>query len=323
MQFPFVHCAAFAQLGGVSRNLRLLKMIQAIRNEPEQSLENVLSQFGISRSQFYKDKTALAELGFQFEYRKGAGFCVVEDRLAPITGLTLSDRVTLLFALENLCASGDGVLAAKAVEIGRKLVGGLDSPFSEQLLQCFDNEVTRKAYGVQPVIFERLVEAIRERRRIRILYCRSGTWTESWRLVDPRRIYMRERTLYLYARTVDETPPAWKVFRISRIRVIEPTGITFRPSPDEDDGFRERQKNAFSAFLGDCAKKVTVRFTGEVIPYIKEKLWHHSQRLEDQADGSLLFTVCVAEPEEVVRWSRQFGKNAEIVELGEDDVESS
>lgn len=314
-----MHRAGFAQLGGMSRNLRLLKMIQAIRNDPEQSLESVLSQFGISRSQFYKDKAALAELGFQFEYSKGAGFCVVEDRLAPITGLTLSDRVTLLFALENLSASGDGVLAAKAMEIGRKLVGGLDSPFSEQLLQCFDNEVTRKAYGVQPEIFERLVEAIRERRRIRILYCRSGTWTESWRLIDPRRIYMRERTLYLYARTVDETPPAWKVFRLSRIRIIEPTGTTFRPSPDEDDGFRERQKNAFSAFLGDRPQKVAIRFTGDAIPYIKEKLWHHSQVLQEQADGSLLFTVCVAEPEEVVRWSRRFGENAEVVDIGAEE----
>lgn len=317
MDFPFAH-GCFAQSAGVSRNLRLLKMIQAIRNDPEQPLENLLSHFGISRSQFYKDKATLAELGFQFEYRRGAGFCVVEDRLAPITGLTLSDRVTLLFALENLCASGDGVLAAKAVEIGRKLVGGLDSPFSEQLLQCFDSEVTRKAYGVHPEIFDRLVEAIRERRRVRILYYRSGTWTESWRLVDPKRIYMRERTLYLYARTVDETPPAWKVFRLSRIRVIEPTGITFRPSPEEDDGFRERQKNAFSTFLGDTSQKITIRFTGEVIPYIKEKLWHHSQILQDQADGSLLFTVSVAEPAEVVRWSRQFGNNAEVVETEKD-----
>lgn len=305
--------------GDGSRILRLLRLLSAIRDDPAQSLERVLKQFRISRSQFYKDRNALAELGFRFEYRKGAGFSIREDRLAPITGLSLSDRITLLFALEDLCASGDGLLAAKAIEVGRKLAGGLESPFREQLLGCFDNQVTQNAYGVKPAIFEMLSEAIREHRRIRILYYRSGVWQERWRLVDPKRIYMRERNLYLYARTADDCPPAWKAFRLSRIKVVEPTGITFTPNPDEDDGFQEQQKNAFMAFLGSAPKPVTIRFTGDAIPYIKEQRWHCSQKLCEQPDGSLLFTVEVAEPMEVVRWARQFGENASVVELAEED----
>lgn len=35
--------------------------------------------------------------------------------------------------------------------------------------------------------------------------------------------------------------------------------------------------------------------------------------LEEQPDGSLLFTVLVGEPEEVVRWARQFGDNSQVV----------
>lgn len=301
----------------LARTLRLLHIIQEIRNVPGQSLESILKTFGISRSQFYKDKDALASLGFCFEYRKRGGFRITEDRLTPLHDLSLSDRVILLFALEYLSTSGDGLLAAKAIEVGRKLAGGLESPFREQLLQCFDSEVTEKTYGVKPEIFLALTEAVKEGRRIRMRYRRSGTWTESWREVDPRRMYMRQRTLYLYARTADETPPSWKVFRLNRISEIQPTGICLPPKPNDDDGFYDRQKNAFLAFLGETAKPVTIRFTGEAIPYIRECQWHESQHLEEQQDGSLLLTVWVAEPKEVVRWARQFGENARVVNVAD------
>ncbi|MBQ7649719.1 MAG: WYL domain-containing protein, partial [Victivallales bacterium] len=212
-----------------NRTLRLLRIMQELRGNPGQSLESVLATFGIGRSQFYKDKDALASVGFCFEYRTGMGFRIVEDRMTPLTDFSLSDRVTLLFALEHLSACGDGLMAAKAVEVGRKLVSGLESPFREQLLQLFDAEVTEKAYGVRPEVFTALTKAVAEGRRIRILYCRSQDWTERWRAIDPRRIYMRQRTLYLYARTVDDDPPAWKVFRLNRIREVKPTGVCLPP----------------------------------------------------------------------------------------------
>lgn len=300
-----------------NRSIRLLRIMRDVKTNPDQTVVDLLKKYGISRSQFYKDKDALAELGFSFEYRKASGFRVIEDRLTPINDFSLSDRVILLFALEDLCASHDGLLAARAIEVGRKLASGLESPFREQLLDCFDSEVTESAYGVKPEIFRVLSEAVKNRERIKILYLRSGNWEESWRLVDPKRLYMRLRILYLYARTVDETPAAWKVFRLSRIKEVQATGISFQFNPEEDDGFCERQKNAFFAFIGEKTRSVTIRFTGEAIPYVKEQEWHPGQKLEDQLDGSLLFTVQVAEPMEVVRWSRQFGENATVVSIEE------
>ena len=36
------------------------------------------------------------------------------------------------------------------METGRKLAGGLDSPFREQLQKSFDSCVTKGAFGVKP-----------------------------------------------------------------------------------------------------------------------------------------------------------------------------
>ncbi|MDO5538098.1 MAG: WYL domain-containing protein [Desulfovibrionaceae bacterium] len=303
----------------VFRVSRLLQIAHGIRENPHQPIDELLRRLGIGRSQFYKDKAALGQVGFRFEYSKTKGFTIVEDRLTPITGLSLSDRLVLMFALEHLCSTGEGTLAALAMEAGRKLAGGLPSPFKEKLLECFDTQVA-SGFGARNEILSVLREALIRGQRLRILYTRSGTWEQRWREVDPRHIYMRQRTLYLYARTADENPPQWKVFRVSRIQQIQHTGVSITWRPDEDDGFYERQKNAFNAFLGSDPRSITIRFTGQACHYVREQKWHPSQQIEENSDGSLLFTVNVAEPMEVVRWSRQFGDEASVVSIqGEHD----
>mgnify|MGYP002318789181 CR=1 FL=1 len=103
---------------GSNRLVRLLRIAQEIRCYPQQTQEALQKKFGISRSQYYKDKAALAETGFCFTFNRKTGFRITEDRLTPITGLTLSDRLVLMFALEYLSSEGDGTLAALAVERG-------------------------------------------------------------------------------------------------------------------------------------------------------------------------------------------------------------
>ena len=301
-------------LGEASRMTRLLSIIQMIRSDPHQTLSRLVANLGISRSQFYKDKEALKKAGFDFVYRKTSGFHITEDRFTPLTDLSLSDRIILMFALEHMSTSGDGMLAARAVEVGRKLAGGLDSPFREHLLSCFDENVTEKTFGVRPEIFSALTQAVSDGCRIKILYQRSEDWTTRWREIDPKRIYMRQKTLYLYARTVDENEFQWKVFRLSRIQQIRFTGVSVTWRPDADDGFLERQRNAFQTFLGTETYPVSIRFTGNAVHYVLEQKWHSSQQLVKNTDGSITVTFQVAEPQEVIRWARQFGSDAEVVE---------
>lgn len=305
--------------GEVSRVSRLLRIVHSIRENPHQSLAELTSSLGIGRSQFYKDRTDLMQVGFCFEYRAATGFQITEDRLTPLIDLSISDRLVLMFALEQLSSTGDGTLAAMAMDAGRKLAGGLPSPFKEKLLDCFDSQVTGN-FGARQDILSRLRDALLSGERIRILYTRAETWDKCWRMIDPRHIYIRQKALYLYARTRDEVPPQWKVFRLSRIEAIQGTGLHITWPLNEDDGFRERMKNAFDAFIGINPRPITIRFTGQASHYVRERMWHSSQKLEEDGKGGLLFTVTVAEPEEVVRWSRQFGDEASIVSMPDDEA---
>ncbi len=292
---------------------RLLQIAKAIREDPYQPLAELVEKLGIGRSQFYKDKAALEQVGFRFHYSKTRGFIIEVDKLTPITGLSVSDRIILMIALEQLC-HGDGMLAAMALEAGKKLVGGLPEPFMGEMRASFESMVT-SSLGVQPDIWTALRDAILSQKRVRVLYTRSGTWNERWRELDPRYIYMRDHTLYLYARTADETPPQWKVFRLSRVSKVENTGLSIQWRPGDDGDFAQKKLNAFGAFIGDVAKKVVVRFSGEAAHYVAERRWHPSETQERQPDGSLIYTVKVAEPMEVVRWARKFGDEAVVLDI--------
>jgi predicted DNA-binding transcriptional regulator YafY len=60
---------------------------------------------------------------------------------------------------------------------------------------------------------------------------------------------------------------------------------------------------------------VTVRviFSKRTAPYIRERLWHPSQKLRELEDGRLEVTLRVADTLEVRRWILGYGVQAEVV----------
>ena len=292
---------------------RLLLIIREIRDNPRQELSGLLERLGISRTQFYKDRKVLANMGFGFSYSADNGFIITADALAPTLDLALSDRLLLMFALGHLWSSGEGHLVARALRVGRKLAAGLDEPFRSQVLDEFDRVVMHEGYGCRPEVLDALEQGVIERRRVRILYESRHSGEYSWREVDPLRIYFLQRSLYLYARCPDKTP-SFRTFRLNRVREVRFTPVRSPHIPYEKC-FHRQLANAFIHFMGDETEKVVIRFQPQAAEYVAEGLWHHSQELKFEPDGYLLFTVQVSAPREVLRWAAGFGLDAaEVVE---------
>ncbi|GAX91065.1 transcriptional regulator [Effusibacillus lacus] len=57
-----------------------------------------------------------------------------------------------------------------------------------------------------------------------------------------------------------------------------------------------------------------VRFSKEVARYIKEERYESRPDFVDQEDGSLLLIVTTRGTDEFLRWMKQFGKDAELLE---------
>jgi predicted DNA-binding transcriptional regulator YafY len=100
------------------------------------------------------------------------------------------------------------------------------------------------------------------------------------------------------------------MFVLDRIKMMNITDETFEIPSDFDLG--TYMQSPFKV-IHDKPVEVTIRFDKKVAGYIKEKIWHHSQEIEPQKNGSIIFTAEVAGREEVKHWVMSWGNNAEVI----------
>jgi predicted DNA-binding transcriptional regulator YafY len=77
--------------------------------------------------------------------------------------------------------------------------------------------------------------------------------------------------------------------------------------------FDEYQKTAFQTIGGE-PQLIRIRFSPEQAPYVAERIWHESQKLEPKPDGSVILSLEVASLWEVKRWLLGWGSAAEVIE---------
>ena len=61
---------------------------------------------------------------------------------------------------------------------------------------------------------------------------------------------------------------------------------------------------------------IKVWFHPDVAGYIKEKIWHDSQQIRSQNDGSIVFEAEVAGTDEIRFWIMTWGSKAMVLEPG-------
>jgi predicted DNA-binding transcriptional regulator YafY len=295
----------------LKRTHRLIKIIQEIKLSPYRSIEDLAAYLGISRAQFYKDKTALERLGFEFSYdRNRRRFVITKDAYLPVENLSISERISLIMAVRQLSATGDYLMSYEGLNAARKLAADLPLPVRENSLSLFDDLVLKEGFGCRRVIMERLQTAVTENRRVALAYRRPDGTESNDVEFDPYHLFFQRRALYVEGYCVNEK--GIRMYRLNRIQHVAFTPVHFAVKDDYD--FGERHRNAFSVFPGETTERVVVRFSAGVRSYIQESLWHHSQVINREKNGSILFRVDVAEPREVMWWAFQWGADAEILE---------
>jgi predicted DNA-binding transcriptional regulator YafY len=296
----------------LARVPRLIRLITEIKANPRQTPEQLCQALAISRARFFEDKKLLEEtLGFTFHFSRAKGsYEILNDPFLPIVNLTLSEAFALVLAVRQLSASGDYILTYEAVEGIRKIVASAQPALRDFLRNILDEIVLRQGFGCDATILEALRRACAEHHHVVIAYHhyeQDSIWPHD---IDPYQLFFKRRALYLDA--YDKAARAFRVFRVNRIKRVEFTGL--RGMMVSDYSFAARFHDTFSAFVGEGATTVKVRFTKRIAPYIQESLWHGSQQITPLPDGGILYEVRVGYPKEVAWWAMSWGSEAEVLE---------
>lgn len=302
-----------AQLARQWRLLQLLDRPQGV------TVEDAADALGCAVRTIWRDLRVLEDAGFPI-YDEPApdgrrGLWRVEDGFKaklPLK-LTLSEVAALVMSREFLAPLGASLLGP-AVTTAFEKIGGVLSRDATGLLERMRETVGVRAVGAKLQLpaaehLPTIQTGLLERRSLRMRYYSFQRDAETERDVDPYHLTHFNGGLYLIGYC--HLREAVRVFAVERIRAVDVLRRRFEIPAGFDA--KEYLDKALGILQGDL---VTVRvvFSQRVARYIKERLWHPSQRFRDLPDGRLEMTLRVADTLEVRRWILGYGVDAEILE---------
>lgn len=295
-----------------TRATRLLELIREIQSNPRQTPEQLWRSLGVSRSQFFEDRKALAQIGFVFDYdRQRERYVIKNDISIPVADLTAIEALSLVMAVRQISAAGDHTLAFDAVRAIKKIIANSNKRVRALLEYAIDDDVLKKRFKVDSQIIEELWQAQERCARLQIIYDDFTQRCERELEIDPYALYFKGRALYLDAYVAQARMVM--MLRVSRVKKILRRTGSF--SMRGDYNFRERHRHTFRAMLGGTPERVRIKFAPNAARYIDEAYHHESQEKLWFADGSLRLSLTVSDPREAL-WYLVFpwGAEAEILE---------
>jgi len=180
-----------------------------------------------------------------------------------------------------------------------KAVGKKNRQRLAAIEQCF-HSYEKQAYRQAPVdIIYPLLDAIPENRLCRLTYQAPQVKPKKKTYnVLPLKLFHYQGAMYLMAYM-----PHYKTYlnlNLHRMKAVAVKDKTLVPPEDFDP---EKLENA--AFgVHHTGRPVTykLRFAPHVAPYIRERIWHPSQTLQDRDDGGVDLTFRCARTYEVTAW---------------------
>lgn len=272
------------------------------------------AEFQVSRRTIMSDIEYLRQYGYVVEWDPARHTYVLEEESGDLASLQLrrSEWAAISLAADVFESMGAAPLAETVsgiVERARSLMPDLLGTDPTGLAPAFS--MLRGPAPERPMPFlEELSRAVDEQRTVDMTYFTLSRGATSDRLVNPYRVLARDGHGYLVGwchRRRDVL-----IFRMDRIRSVEPTSDVFAVPADFD--LATFLGPMFGMFRDRDVVNVKVRFTPWVARWIREEVWHPSQTLTDLPDGSLQVDLTVTGLEDVKRWILGFGQHAELLE---------
>ena len=273
---------------------------------------------GVSDRTIRRDLDALTQAGFPIETSKRDGKTVYRLNREVFRGVAAAG-----FSLSELCALYLSRTVLSAV------VGG---PFHQSLASAFDKlyealppslwkfiddlpeamaakeHASHPHSGANAKAIDTLMSAILSRRRIRMRYHSFSSRTVKEYLVEPYRLAFAQGGLYLQAFV-----PAYDEMRtFAAQRIEQAVALEERFNPVADAPV-EVFPHSLGAYEGK-PERVVIEFSADEAPYVRERQWHASQRIDDLPGGQIRLTLDVAVDWALQAWVMGFGPAARVIE---------
>src|SRR5688572_14421629 len=278
--------------------IRQWKVLHALESSRHGATINALADdLDVTTRTIRRDLAALQEAGFplydEHDEDGRARWRIDGQVLKGIeTGFTLAE-LCALYLSRNLLESVAGTPFQRDLTNAFGRLEKMLSPRMRQFLDRLPSVLAAKpgprAPGREssPVIVARLLEATLHFREATMRYHSVSSRRVKDYLVHPYRLAFAQGGLYLLAFVPDYNDV--RTFAVDRIAAVSLEKQTFTPRQAiGDDVFG----NSLGVNTGPPAR-VEMKFDAAVAPYVRARVWHASQQMRDEPDGSVRLTLDV------------------------------
>ena len=296
---------------------RQWKIIQSLISARHgKSVSDMAQALQCHRRTVYRDLEALQAAGFpvytdRVEGRNRWSLLDTAKHNIPIP-FSLPELMALYFSRGMMKVLKDTIFYDSLESLFDKIKTTLPAEYLEYLGQIENSlEVSAKPYKKYGRILEtieKISEAAINKKQIEIAYYTMSRKSQTRRKIAPYKIWFFDGTFYLIANCGLREDV--RIFALDRIKELEITDEPFETP--EDFNIDEFMRSSFGVFHGEPVQ-VRIWFAADIAEYIGEKVWHNSQRLEPQKDGSIIFEAEVAGIEEIKYWALKWGAKARVL----------
>jgi predicted DNA-binding transcriptional regulator YafY len=302
--------AAWQPKGAAAQLKRILQVVPEIADGEEHSLSSVAERTGTSVETLRRD---LYSLVVRFDtpagFVEGVQLFVEPNRVSVVSNhFARPMRLTV----SELCALelGVAILRARRPPDEHRLLERTRGRLRAMIAQLPGDPIPDGLYGASlgdqgsTAHLAEVSTALRERRKLRLVYRRSGSAASAERVVCPYALVASSGALYIIARCDQEE--SVRVFRMDRVQEAEATHQRFEMAPDFSVDAVLRKGRVFH---NDQPSSMLVRYSPNVARWIAER----EGRVPDD-DGRLVIEHPLADWEWGMRHVLQYGPDAEVLE---------
>ena len=267
----------------------------------------------------YRDLDALQVGGFPIYNEKVNGtkfWALMESAKKPVPiPFSLPELIALYFGRDVLKILKNTVFHDSLESLFKKIKTTLPAE-SQKYLKQIEKSLRagsgpHKKYDKFRDTIETLNETVIKKQVVEIVYYSMSRKKVTRRKVAPYKLWFYDGTFYLIGHC--RSKKDIRIFAVDRIKMLSITGEQFEVPADFDvDQFMQ---TSFGVFQGQPVH-VKVHFTSDAAGYVKEKVWHVSQKLCEKKDGSVILEVDVAGTKEIKHWILRWGSQAQVIEPG-------
>ena len=294
------------------------------KGEIREALEREGIEFPSSRT-FQRDIDELRQMGFNISCAKDYRY-KLENRAEVIGDSFSFEEVQALQMCRDLFKYFDGTHLKETIDYAiNAVIGSQKTDFKRrELEECRENFIIhlgwRRDFFDKKDLLDSVAFGVNSSQKLKITYKKPNKESETV-IVEPYKIVLYHDSLYLLANRKDDNH-GLRLYHISRFKNVEETGEEFVKNLSLIRRYEKDLSHSFGIFIDGDLCDVEIKFDKSVEYMIRERLWHHSQKIETKEDGVIL-KLRVYKSGEFTAWLKSWGEAVKNVTFSEPQQEKN